>query len=182
MEPFKIVEGRFGKALVAMRPIPEKTILFGGNDWWDEEERKSFIELTPAEVQRLDPSRRRIFLKYAYNHHPTRILGTLDPNAPRHPSNFLNHSCEPNTGYDLHDHVVTLRDVDFGEELTMDYGTFTFSFDQEFLCGCGTPKCRRKVTGADWKQLVHQYGYGFPSFMHDRIREIFGRPGMGLGP
>ena len=32
-----------------------------------------------------------------------------------------------------------------GEEIRMDYGTFSFSFDHEFDCRCGAPWCRGRV-------------------------------------
>ena len=57
-----------------------------------------------------------------------------------------------------------LRSIGAGEEIRMDYGTFTFSFDHEFDCRCGAPWCRRRVTGNDWRDLLRT-GLRLPGFM-----------------
>ena len=48
--------------------------------------------------------------------------------------NFMNHSCEPNLGYDGAGAILALRGISAGEEIRMDYGTYSFSFDHEFTC------------------------------------------------
>ncbi len=74
----------------------------------------------------------------------------LEPNAP---FRFLNHSCEPNCEFDLldepkqdgeslhdgHLHVVALRDIAPGEELTIEYN---WPATSAIICQCGTPSCR----------------------------------------
>ena len=64
---------------------------------------------------------------------------------------FMNHSCDGNAGFDGRDNFITIRDVAAGEELLVDFGTF-FSFPGFRLdCLCGSPNCRRVVTGNDWR-------------------------------
>ena len=82
----------------------------------------------------------------------------------RHPVNFVNHSCDPNAGYDGNDHIVALTRILAGEQVRMDYGTYTFSFDHDFTCGCGASWCRKRVTRDDWRNLVRG-GLRLPSFM-----------------
>lgn len=55
----------------------------------------------------------------------------------------FNHSCEPNMafGSDKSLNVVTLRDVEVDEELTMDYRTFIDDNMKPFWCYCGAAKC-----------------------------------------
>jgi len=61
-----------------------------------------------------------------------------------------NHSCDPNTGFSGLD-VVALRDINIGEELTIDYVTFCDRLMPPFDCQCGSPKCRGRITG--WRGL-----------------------------
>ncbi len=77
---------------------------------------------------------RAIFVCYAYNIATDRVSGTFHPEAVRHPVNFMNHSCDPNVGYRGVNSLVALSDIRPGQELRMDYGTYSFSFDHEFTC------------------------------------------------
>ena len=45
---------------------------------------------------------------------------------------------------------VTVRPVAAGEELTIDYATQTTHPEFELHCNCGSPMCRKTVTGLDW--------------------------------
>ena len=171
---FEVLRTPAGGGLFARRALPEGRVLFGADDWTDPEERNSYVDLTPEEIESLPPESRTVFLRFAYNHDPRSVRGTLHPEATRHASNFINHSCEPNLVYDGRDNIVTRRDVARGEELTMDYGTYSFSFDHEFACRCGAATCRGRVTRDDWRTLVQVYRYGFPRFMHPAIREVLG--------
>lgn len=154
-----------GRSLIARQDIAPGTRLFGEDDWADEAERASFVTLPAAALQALTPERRAAFLRYGYNTAPDAITGTFSPDAVRHPTNFLNHSCDPNAGYDGADAIVALRPIAAGEEIRMDYGTFSFSFDHEFTCGCGAASCRGKVTARDWPGLLRA-GLRLPGFMN----------------
>jgi D-alanine-D-alanine ligase len=71
----------------------------------------------------------------------------------------LNHSCDPNTwlrGLDL----VTRRPVADGEELTIDYATFTGPELEPFDCACGASACRGRIGPADHLDpaLAARYG------------------------
>ena len=57
-----------------------------------------------------------------------------------------------------------MRRISAGEEICMDYGTFSFSFDHEFTCRCGSPWCRGQVRRDDWRNLVRA-GLRLPRFM-----------------
>jgi SET domain len=153
-----------GSGVFACRPIAVGTRLFGEDDWADETERRSFSTLSPQQLSGLKPALRAIFLRYAYNTAPDEVTGTFRPDAVRHPVNFINHGCDPNAGYDGMDDIVALRGIALGEEIRMDYGTFSFSFDHEFTCSCCAPWCRRKVTRNDWPELLRS-GLRLPGFM-----------------
>ena len=153
-----------GKAVFASRAIPSGTRLFGEDDWADDAERRNFTSLSAAQLDELSPAMRETFLRFAYNTTPEQITGTFRPEGVRHPVNFINHSCEPNAGYDGKDQIVALRRIATGEEIRMDYGTYSFSFDHAFTCSCGAWACRGKVTRDDWRELLRG-GLRLPGFM-----------------
>lgn len=153
-----------GRGLFASGSIASGTPLFGEDDWTDEAERRSFSTLSATQFENLTPALRAAFLRFAYNTTPEQITGTFHPEAVRHRSNFLNHSCDPNAGYDGADHIVSLQRISADEEIRMDYGTFSFSFDHHFQCACGASWCRGNVRRDDWRGLVRT-GLRLPGFM-----------------
>ncbi len=87
---------------------------------------------------------------------------------------FINHSCDPNVGFDGQITYVSLRDIKPGEELVMDYGmsfTTMIAFPK-FSCKCGSQLCRKTVTGDDWKRkdLQNRYGDNFAGFILKKIK------------
>jgi D-alanine-D-alanine ligase len=57
-----------------------------------------------------------------------------------------NHSCHPNTAYFGLD-VIALRDIQCGEELTIDYTGFANPDAAAFACSCGSENCRGTIGG-----------------------------------
>ena len=72
----------------------------------------------------------------------------LPPGTAAH---FVNHSCEPNLGQRGAYDVVARRDIDAGEELTIDYATHSGADGFDMPCDCGTPRCRGRITSDDWR-------------------------------
>lgn len=73
----------------------------------------------------------------------------------------LNHSCEPNLWMRDAITLVTRDVIEEDEELTIDYALW--ETDPEWVlspCRCGSPRCRGKVTGQDWRLLELQERYG----------------------
>lgn len=59
---------------------------------------------------------------------------------------YLNHSCEPNSGFDGGYGLVALRDIQLGEEITWDYSTAIDEADfAGMACWCRRPSCRGVV-------------------------------------
>ena len=87
---------------------------------------------------------------------------------------FINHSCEPNIGFNGQITYVALRDINAGEELTHDYAMCFTNMDtfSNLKCNCGSKLCRGKITGDDWKlkQLQDSYGNHFAFFI---LRKIY---------
>lgn len=73
-----------------------------------------------------------------------------------------NHSCSPNAYVEDGMCIRALRDIDIGEEITVDYSSFIAHEGTIFdVCKCRSPQCRGKVTGLDWKlhNLVIKYQF-----------------------
>jgi SET domain-containing protein len=66
---------------------------------------------------------------------------------------YMNHSCDGNVGFDKDDNFVAIRNIKKGEELTWDYALGETNPKFKMICKCGSKKCRRVVTGNDWKKL-----------------------------
>lgn len=67
---------------------------------------------------------------------------------------YVNHSCNPNVYIDGQIVFRALRKINKGEFLYVDYGTFMLTKKNPIdPCNCGSPKCRGKVTGEDYKFL-----------------------------
>lgn len=83
---------------------------------------------------------------------------------------FNNHSCDPNCGMHGEITFVAIRDIQPGEELTVDYA-FIDNEDYSFECHCGSEKCRHIVTGFDWKikKLQDDYYPYFAQYLKDKI-------------
>lgn len=96
--------------------------------------------------------------------------------APDDPIGFGNHSCDPNLWMGDATTVMARRDIAPNEELTIDYATHTVSagWCMESDCRCGSPLCRRVITGSDWRraELQERYAGHFSPFINTRIREM----------
>lgn len=64
---------------------------------------------------------------------------------------FFNHSCDGNLGFDKNGDFIARRDIKKGEEISFDYGLADSNPNYRLKCECGSPNCRKIVTGNDWK-------------------------------
>ncbi len=67
----------------------------------------------------------------------------LDGNVDSNPARWLNHSCAPNCEAICENGciwIVSLRDINAGEELTFNYG-YDIAEYRDSPCRCGTPSC-----------------------------------------
>ena len=88
------------------------------------------------------------------------------------PGDMINHSCEPNCGAFGTSSVISMIDIEVGQELTFDYAMTDSSQYDEFNCICGKENCRRKITGKDWQDPILQSKYKnyFSSFITKLIK------------
>lgn len=75
----------------------------------------------------------------------------LDTEHPKYPD-FVNHSCEPNTVYDIHEfRMVVIKDIQISDEITYDYETTEEDLvceELDFICKCNSTKCRKHIVGS----------------------------------
>jgi uncharacterized protein len=83
---------------------------------------------------------------------------------------FLNHSCEPNVGFRGNIVLVSMREIQAGEELTTDYALFD-DYEGSMECNCGRSLCRRHIDGRDWQRpdLQERYLGYFSWYLERRI-------------
>lgn len=93
------------------------------------------------------------------------------------PADYVNHSCNPNAGLSGQISLVSMRDIQAGEEITYDYAMSDGSDYDEFPCSCGAPQCRGHVGGKDWRNealWVRYAGYYSP-YLAGRIMRLKNR-------
>lgn len=162
-------DGEFG--IFTDSSIEKGTLIFSSLDWVSDEQ-SGWALLSINDINRLNPKIKEQFLRYSYDKDFNSIIGTFNWSNATHLSNFINHSCNPNSVYDLNDNIIAYRDIREGEEITIDYGTFIVNIDQNFICQCGSERCRQYIKKDDWRFLAFVYQYSFPTFMHREIENL----------
>jgi SET domain-containing protein len=99
------------------------------------------------------------------------ILPTLEND----PADFVNHSCSPNAGMRGQISLVAMTDIQPDDEICFDYAMTDSSDYDEFECRCGTPDCRKRVTGNDWKipELHQKYAGFFSTYLERKITGLY---------
>lgn len=86
---------------------------------------------------------------------------------------FINHSCNPNVWMKDTFTLEAMRDINIGEELTVDYVLFETNEDKisKWECRCGSENCRNIITGKDWKlpEIQEKYKGHFIPFINKKI-------------
>lgn len=90
-------------------------------------------------------------------------------------SDYINHSCEPNTGmYDAMT-LIAICDIKKDEEILCDYAFWEANENWvlKLPCTCGSPICRHFITGTDWKKVksTDRYFKYYSPFLKRRIIE-----------
>ncbi|MDP2826365.1 MAG: SET domain-containing protein-lysine N-methyltransferase [Sulfuritalea sp.] len=67
----------------------------------------------------------------------------------------MNHSCQPNVGFNAAEDFVAMHAIKRGEELCWDYAFGESNPKFRMRCRCGAAGCRGVVTGNDWQVLVN---------------------------
>ena len=126
-----------GFGIYANRSINKGEVIFKG------EERSQRLVTKRLVEKNWGVDEKEMFRRYAYPvSNEVFLLWDEDPSewAPQ------NHSCEANSAYDGLN-LVALRNIESGEELTLDYATFLDKNMEPFHCNCGTQNCRGLIMG-----------------------------------
>jgi SET domain-containing protein len=90
---------------------------------------------------------------------------------------FINHSCDSNLWMADVFTFVARRDIQVAEEITIDYALFEAvegekDWEAKWECRCGSPLCRKKLRGSDWRlpEVQKQYAGHFSPFLNKRIK------------
>jgi uncharacterized protein len=103
------------------------------------------------------------------------VLGSRTARDPE-PSDFFNHSCQPNCGFKGQIFLVAMRDIKHNEEVTFDYAMVVSQsigsdivFEME--CTCGERGCRKQITEDDWRlpALQKKYSGFFSQYIQEKI-------------
>lgn len=98
---------------------------------------------------------------------------------PLMPQHYVNHSCDPNTGFKGSNFMVAMRDIKPGEEILYDYAMIVASNQDsknyfEMECTCGTDRCRKLINEEGWKdpELQVRYAGYFQYYIQNLIEKI----------
>jgi D-alanine--D-alanine ligase len=126
-----------GFGIYASSPIKESEVIFHGEERPHRLVTKAYVE------QHWSKGEKKLFRHYAYPiSNEVYVLWDSNPSewAPQ------NHSCNANTIYEGLD-VIAARDINRGEELTLDYAQFLNEESESFDCHCGATGCRGTIAG-----------------------------------
>jgi SET domain-containing protein len=129
----KTINNGFG--LFAKQKILKNEII-----WKQDKDKEIVINL--KQYSSLPKPLKSYFYEYAWVWE-TDIILSLDDDS------FMNHSCDPNVFQNSRTVWRALRDIDVGEEVTMDYELTTTSKliknMNPMRCGCGSKDCRKLI-------------------------------------
>lgn len=105
--------------VIAIRDIPKDTDPFKKATTYE------LVNFSPSELQNLDSEVKKLINDFFAREEDGKIqipnigLNALDI------SFYMNHSANPNIAYDVNDDFIATRRIKKGEELTIDYSTFS---------------------------------------------------------
>lgn len=92
----------------------------------------------------------------------------------------INHGCDPNIWMQDAFTIVARADIAAGVELLADYALWETSdeYVASWECHCGSPLCRGRITGRDWRlpELRERYRGHFSPLLEKRIAQAYGSP------
>lgn len=100
----------------------------------------------------------------------------LSKNSEIEEADYLNHSCDPNCGFGGEIMIIAMRDIQKGEEITIDYATCSSNkrsiTSNMKNCLCGSLYCRKRITSNDWKRkdLQKKYKGFFQPFLEKKFK------------
>lgn len=153
----RVAEEKGGYAVFAIEPISKGELLAV----W------SGTLMTSAGLETLPDGHKR----YSLQVEDDLFLVSLTSSEP---ADFINHSCSPNAGLSGQISLVAMRDIDPDEEIVYDYAMSDGSDYDQFECSCGSPECRGRLSGEDWRieELWTRYAGYFSPYLASRIARL----------
>ena len=133
-----------GYGIYANKSIKEGEIIFKGEGRAQRIITRRFVERNWNEDEKLH------FRRYAYP-----VSGELFILWDEDPSEWApqNHCCDPNTGFNGLN-VLAIKNINEGDELTLDYTAFLDENMEPFQCRCNSANCRGEISGINANSLT----------------------------
>lgn len=152
-----------GKGIFASSPIKEGELLmiFGG---------------LIVERKDLDESTYRLQTAFPIDLDTFIVLPVTDTSDTV--DEYLNHSCDPSAWLTDEVTVVARRDIQKGDEITVDVATWDMDtewlYSDDGICYCGQPTCRKTLSPEDYlnPELQKKYAGHFSPFIQKRIDKM----------
>ena len=90
---------------------------------------------------------------------------------PVTPYEFLNHSCDPNTGIKGHKRMIALHNIKKGEEVTIDYSIIEADPRWYMNCSCNGKKCRGTIESI--QKLPRKIYDSYLPFISKHFKDIY---------
>jgi len=134
----RFINELIGSGLIAAEPVPIGTIVFF-QDPLDQ-------VFTPQQVAGMPAVFQELVDKYGYQDRRGDWIFGWDRSI------YTNHSCEPNALDTALGFEIAIRDIQPGEELTIDYGLLNLTEDMPVSCGC--TNCRKVLQPSDFERFA----------------------------
>ena len=92
------------------------------------------------------------------------------------PQHYINHSCNPNSGFKGQLFIVAMKTIKAGTEIVYDYAMIMHPNKDSnstlaYECVCGSKECRKKISENDWKKpdLQKKYNGYFQWYLQEKI-------------
>jgi len=158
-----------GKGIFATDAIKQGEVI-----WEDKKVQKRH---TIKEMSTWSKEKYEKYIFNAYQVSETEFEGGLEDDGndiPSDASNYMNHSCDPNTWWESLTLMTARRDIAKDEEICYDYGTSELNETKKIeSCLCQTKLCRKKILKDDWKrkELRERYKGHFHPWVNDLIEK-----------
>ncbi len=95
------------------------------------------------------------------------------------PQHYVNHSCNPNAGFNGQVFMVAMKNIKAHEEIVYDYAMIMHTNSKSnsfftFECLCESKDCRKKIGENDWKikDLQNKYDGYFQYYLQEKINRL----------
>jgi len=87
----------------------------------------------------------------------------------------INHSCQPNCYMNGFNKLTSIRDINKGEELTIDYGSVSVGTGHTIIeeCNCNSINCRGSIYTDDYKKISLEILAAYPKYIREKNIELY---------